>query len=773
MPPEPQKTPKILTLFLELSQYPILAPTIRARMRQELFMRGVITREAFEAEVQGKARQSQHLEGLIDPIAQEPPEVWERRLQQTRDNLTDFYFAYNLPHDLFKDIVQAAVMQRNPNQKVVLTFNPELAPIDMVLARGEEFEALSESERAQVSHHLQEIIVVLLKTVVSDQLSFIRVAKEWFTVSDIREIRRRRMGDGKIGGKAAGMLLAWKILQHQAADDGLNLAEYVALPESHYIGANILYEFNLQNGLFFSVDQKYKTREEIEEDYPGIVKAYLNARFPLDIAEQLRQLLVKTSHRPLIVRSSSLLEDNFGTSFAGKYASYFLPNQGTLEENLDALIASIKRIYASVLSPDPLVYRRRMGLLDYDERMAILIQEVQGDRHGRYLYPTLAGVGYSRNPFRWNPQIRREDGFLRLVWGMGTRAVDRVDNDFPRMVALSHPNLRPDSGASEIRRHSQHSVDLIDLEKNTFGTRAVSEVISTDDSALPYIASEDHDDYIQPLFSIARISDAERLVLTFDGLLKKTPFVQVMKTMLHRLDSIYQFPVDIEFTADIIADSKHPDVRVQILQCRPQSQYAASQHVAVPKNIPDADKIFLTDRLVPSGHVSDIRYVVYVSPEKYITANPTVKLELARVVGRINKALEGTVFILMGPGRWGSTNADLGVHITYGDINNTRVLVEIALPRGEGIPEVSYGTHFFQDLVEARIYPLPLFPAQPGTVFNRAFFQNAANILNSLSPQDAPYAEYVQVIDVPSVSQGRHIDLIMDEEKSIALAYLK
>ena len=179
-------------------------------------VRGVVTRDAFEAEVIAKARQSQQLEGFVDPIRQESAETWERRTQTTRDNLTDFYFAYNLPHELFQDIVQALVTQRNPDHKVILTFNPELAPIDLVLAQGEKFEALPPAERNQVRHHLQEITVVLLKALVSDQLAFIRVAKEWFTMADIREIRKRKYGDGKIGGKAAGMLLAWKILQAQA-----------------------------------------------------------------------------------------------------------------------------------------------------------------------------------------------------------------------------------------------------------------------------------------------------------------------------------------------------------------------------------------------------------------------------------------------------------------------------------------------------------------------------------------------------------------------------
>jgi hypothetical protein len=468
-----------------------------------------------------------------------------------------------------------------------------------------------------------------------------------------------------------------------------------------------------------------------------------------------------------------LLEDNFGTSFAGKYASFFCPNQGTLDENLDALLVAIKRIYASVLASDPLIYRQRMGLVDYDERMAILIQQVQGDQHGQFYYPMIAGVGYSRNPFRWNPFIRREDGFVRLVWGMGTRAVDRVDNDFPRMVALSHPHLRPDSSAKEIRRHSQRHVDVIDLANNSFTTRAVAETLPLDHPTVPYLVSEDHGDYIQQTFSDLRLAQPENLVLTFDGLLTKTSFVPVMKAILHRLETVYEFPVDIEFTADLIRDQGQPRARIHLLQCRPQSHYVSNQQVIVPPNIPDDAKIFSVNHLVPEGIVAGIRYIVYVNPEKYGDAKPTEKLELARVVGRLNKILEGQTFILMGPGRWGSTNPELGVHVGYADLCNTRVLVEVALPRGESTPEVSYGTHFFQDLVEANIFPLPLFPAEHGAIFNRAFFQNAPNVLAALLPQDASHAEYIQVIDVPATTGGRYLEIVMDEDRNEALAYLK
>jgi len=356
--------PKVLRIYLELRQYPILSRVIRERMRHELFERGVITWERFEEEVEQQCIESQKREGITNPLYEESAADWAERVRIVQDRLSDFYFAYNLPHDLFQAIVEETITQRQPDQHVILSFNPELAPWDLLFAQAERYEALPPAERAEVQHHLQEIIVVLIKGMISDQLAFVGIAREFFEIADLRGIRRRRIGRGKIGGKAAGMLLAWKILQKKA--ERTELKDMLCIPDSYYLGADVFYDFLSMNNLHEFMNQKYRDREVIETDYPRIQQAYAAGKFPRSIVKGLQGILVKVGQAPLIVRSSSLLEDNFGYSFSGKYESHFCPNQGTLEENLEELQAAVRKVYASGLNPDALFYRRNRGLLDYD-----------------------------------------------------------------------------------------------------------------------------------------------------------------------------------------------------------------------------------------------------------------------------------------------------------------------------------------------------------------------------------------------------------------------
>jgi len=765
---------KVIGVHLELAQYPILARKIREQMRQELFSKGIITVEAFEEEVKRKAVLSQEREGLADPFAEEPAQTWNERLNYVRDQITDFYFAYNLPHERLTEIVQSVLARRRAEPSRGLSFNPELAPWDLLFTQGDEYEQLPPEERAEIQHHLREIIVVLIKGMISDQLEFVGLAKDLFTIPDLKGIRRRRIGRGKIGGKAAGMLLARKILQLVEDDDEMDVREYIQIPDSYFIGADVFYDFLMINDLNRYMSQKYKLRDKMEADYPHIRAAYMKGCFPEEIVYGLKGLLKDVGNSPLIVRSSSLLEDNFGTAFAGKYDSFFLANQGTPEENLAALMNAIARVYASVVSPDALLYRQHMGLVDYDERMAILIQKVQGTQYQRYFFPKVAGVGYSRNPFRWNPKIRREDGFLRLVWGLGTRAVERVSNDYPRIIALSHPRLRPQVGVKRIRQYSQHFVDLIDLKDNAFKTLPVQEVIADGYPALRYVASVDKGDYLSPLISRVGAGNGGDLVLTFEQLSGDKQFITLTKTILKKLERHYKWPVDIEFTLDIKPRYPQVEYTFHLLQCRPLVSHEWAGNIKIPQSIPEESLIFATRRLVPQGVVSRVRYIVYIDPEKYGRVPDYVtKIELARVVGRLNRRLEGERYILMGPGRWGSSNLDLGVKVTYADIYNAKVLIEIPLVK-EGITaDASYGTHFFQDLVETGIFPLPIIPGEDGSTLNGRFLSDSPNVLAELLPADAPYARYVHVVDVPAVAGGRYLEIVMNGEQERAVGYLK
>jgi hypothetical protein len=769
MPNPPPESSKILEIYLLIAQYPMLASDIRRRMREELFRRGIITPQRFDAEIKEKAVLSQQREGISNGLLEESAQKWDLRWSRVRRTLTDFYFAYNLPIEILHHILdelhtlQADGRSVSPDQS--LPFNPELAPLEMVLRQAEKYEALPEEERTAVDHHLQELRVVLLKSLVSDQLGFIHIARRWFTAADFNMILERRIGTGKIGGKSAGMLLAYKILQGTAAET----ADHIHLPESYFIGADVFYDFMSGNHLEF-LNQKYKTAEQIRDDYPRIQEQYGRARFPEEIAHQLREILREVGNTPLIVRSSSLLEDNFGMSFAGKYMSIFCPNQGNIKENLRDLTLAIRQVYASVFGPDALMYRRRVGLLDYDERMAILLQEVQGERHRQYYFPALAGVAYSYSPIVWNTSLKRDEGFMRLVMGLGTRAVDRIAGDYPRMVNLSHPQLRPETMPKAIRYYSQHFVDTLDLEQNSMTTVPAEAVLGADYPALRWLVSVDNGETIHPPVYIMRSIDPAQLVLTFDGILKGGPFVPLIKSVLSRLAEQYEQPVDIEFAVSITAEGGTPKFKFHLLQCRPQNQWSAESRdvQSVPTDLRAEDKILLCTRMVPQGRLSQIEYIIYVDSLAYYQLDTLENhSEVARCIGKLNSALEGKTFILIGPGRWGSSDPMQGVPVTYADIFNTRALVEVASSKSGFAAEPSYGTHFFQDLVESQIYPLAVYPEEPGDHLNLDFIKQSRNKVQDFIAEPTKASRCIKLIHIPTERPGYHLELIMDGQSGL------
>ncbi len=760
-------------VYLALSQYPVLSERIRARMRHELYERGIVSPQEFEAEARAGAIQSQEREGLRNPFGEEAGEVWEYRLAKVRELLTDQVFSRYLSFELFEQLVWEVLSERGiQTQQISLSMNPELAPLEMVFEQALTIENLPPEERAPLEARLKEFKVVLIRTMISDQLRYINVAKEWFTINDLREIRRRKLGTGRIGGKAAGMLLAMRILAESVEED---IKGCINAPDSFFIGSDVFYTFLSINNLVHWNDQKYKSETEMRAEYPQIVRDFESSEFPLDFLGDLSSLLERVGRKPLIVRSSSLLEDNFGTSFAGKYESVFCPNQGSHAANLRELTRAIIQVYTSTLNPTALLYRRSKGLQDYDERMAILIQVVEGEKFGKYYLPQAAGVAFSRNLYRWAPQIRREDGFVRLVWGLGTRAVDRVGNDYPRLVALSHPLLRPSTDSTSIKRYSQQYVDLIDLEKNKFLSLPIHEVLNSDYSPLRYLAQMEQDGYFTSLRTRILEGNTKNLVLTFEEFLKRTSFADRMRLILQTLEDNYDSPVDMEFTVQIQnPESIKPQVCLTILQCRPQSYLISGQQATLPLNLNPHDVIFSTRFVVPEGVIPHIDYVVYIPPEAYFSL-PTseARFQLVRAISQLNQALEDQSFICIGPGRWGSSNADLGVSVDYSDIYNTRALVELA---GHGIgpaPEPSLGTHFFQDLLEQQIYPLAIYLDDDQSVFNPEFFNLTPNRVDEWIPIDEKIHDSLKLLRIVDFRQDNHLRIVMSDEKSRAVAFLE
>ncbi|HET59600.1 MAG TPA: phosphoenolpyruvate synthase [Chloroflexi bacterium] len=771
--PTSASSTRFLRILLTLGDYPILRGRILEEMRKELFERNIVSPRVFEARVREMALSSQEREGLFDPFSEESNEIWETRMERIRNHLTQLLFSQNLSFEVFEDITAATLKAERglSVDDLSLNINFELAPMELVFDFAHQVETLTPKERAQYAARYEEARVVLIRTLISDQLPYIKIARQYLTISDLAYIREHKIGAGRIGGKAAGMVLAAAIVRQS---NNPELDACIRMPASYFVGSGELYTFIAYNNLTMWNTQKYKTEEAMRTEYPILQEAFQRGSMPEDILEKLRQVLEATDRKPLIVRSSSLLEDNFGTSFAGKYDSIFLPNQGTQEENLAALVKAMGAIYASTLNPGALMYRRSMGLIDYDERMALLIQVVEGEQFGHYLLPHAAGVAFSRNMYRWNPDIRREDGFVRLVWGLGTRAVDRVGNDYPRLIALSHPLLRPATNVKEIRRYSQQYVDLIDLEANQLRTLPVNEVLSGRYPPLRYIVQVEEDGFFSSLRTNIITGKEQDLVVTFDDLLIRSSFAVRMRELLSILENRYKRPVDVEFTVHV---ESLPDgavnIKITILQCRPQSTMSIEEVPPVPKHLTPADTLFLTHFVVPQGYLESIDWVVYIDPEAYF-ALPTLndRFELGHAIGRLNEMMKDQEFILVGPGRWGSSNSDLGVPIHYSDIYHARALIEMTGP-GIGVaPEPSLGTHFFQDLMEAKIYPLAVDLADERSLFQTEWVMNAPNRLLEFVPLEGRFRDVIKVAQVEDMRSGHHLRVIMNDEQNTAVAFL-
>jgi hypothetical protein len=569
------------------------------------------------------------------------------------------------------------------------------------------------------------------------------LAQKYLSLQDLLAIKTRLIGTGYIGGKSVGMLLARKILlQDSSCDWHARLEPH----DSFFVGSDVFYTYLVENG-WWKLRMQQKTKGGYFKAARILREQMLDGSFPDEIEEQFWQVIEYFGQSPIIVRSSSLLEDAFGNAFAGKYESIFCVNQGTPEQRYRQFRDSVRRVFASTMNEDALAYRIQRGLDRQDEQMALLVQRVSGSHRRSWFFPDLAGVGISYNTFVWQQNMDPRAGMLRLVVGLGTRAVNRTEDDYPRIVALDAPLLKPHEGIRDTRKYSQHQADILNMDANLLQTVPVADLLDGRmeiDTDLLGVRDREAADLMRE----RGITDGEIWVLTFDNLLSQTPFLATMQKMLKDLEKAYQYPVDIEFTANF---DDSTTFRINLVQCRPLQTRGEGRKIAMPRDVPPDGLLFDSrGNFMGGSTVQPVRRVVYVDPEAYGRLSLSGKYDVARLIGKLNRQVdkEEMPTLLIGPGRWGTSTPSLGVPVRFSEINRVSALVEIAQAGSGVMPELSFGTHFFQDLVEAGIFYIALFPEAEGVLFNVEWFNSRENDLKTLLAEGSRYEEVVRVQNV-------------------------
>ena len=613
------------------------------------------------------------------------------------------------------------------------------------------------------------LFIRLLKMIVTRDERLMHLAEKFFDLADVIEIMKRMIGTGLIGGKSLGMLLARAILKKSDP----HWADRLEAHDSFFIGSDVFYTYLVQNGCWWL--------RRREKDFDAFLVRAQEARqkmlagtFPPYIRDQFMEMLQYFGQSPIIVRSSSLLEDNYGNAFSGKYESVFCANQGTPQERLEAFMSAVRTVYASTMSEEGLKYRLHHGLLDRDEQMALLVQRVSGEVYGHLFFPQVAGVGFSFNPFVWHEDIDPHAGFLRMVLGLGTRAVDRTDDDYTRLVALNEPEKRLETSFNYARQYCQRRLEVLDLKANQLVTRDFEktgpilppyllEMVAVCDEELQQRREASGQEHIFPW------------VLTFDRLLTQTPFATEMREILRILQTAYRWPVDIEFTANFLDPTRY---QINLVQCRPFQVKIKGQgsKVLVPEHV-EPDRLVLRSRgpIVGQSLSTKVDRLVYVVPSVYSQMSMSQRYSVARLIGRLSHLDEAhrvQTLMLLGPGRWGTSMPSLGIPVSFAEINTVSVLGEIAVMHEGLVPDVSLGTHFFNDLVEMDMLYLAVFPDKPDNQLNESFLQQAPNRLAELLSSAYDWQEAIRVIDSVATPGGT-IYLNVDSLKQKALCYVE
>ncbi|CBK74976.1 Phosphoenolpyruvate synthase/pyruvate phosphate dikinase [Butyrivibrio fibrisolvens 16/4] len=567
---------------------------------------------------------------------------------------------------------------------------------------------------------------------------------ENFKPEDYLHVKKRMIGTGMIGGKACGMLLARKIIENNRPD----IFEKFEPHDSFYVGSDVFYTFIVENH-FWDIRVRQRKPEEYFTLADEFAQRLLDGKFSRDMEEELVKLLEYYGQDPIIVRSSSILEDGFGNAFAGKYESVFCPNAGDMDQRLKELEDAIRTVYASTMSKSALDYRNRRGLQARDEQMALLIQRVSGSYYGEYYMPCAAGVGYSYSPYRFMESLDPEAGMLRLVMGLGTSAVERTEGSYPRLVSLDNPKATTSRDCGEKHKYSQKKLELINR-----GEGKLQQVeLGVIKPFMPYYLQRlllEHDFDVERLFR-EQGHNRDIQFISCQGIVEKQEIMAQMKDILGTIQKEYDYPVDTEFTINFAEDG---DYVINILQCRPLQVFEDSGDFEMPDVIASEKVLFECEKSAMGLSRSEkLDMIVYVDPVNYYNMDYKDKYTIANAIGTINWKMRdsGKKMLLMVPGRIGTTSPELGVPTSFADISEFEAICEIANSEAGYNPELSYGSHFFQDLVESGILYNAIFENDKTKIFNMELLKDCKNILEEFDSKYDSLKEIIRIYDVSNM----------------------
>ena len=555
------------------------------------------------------------------------------------------------------------------------------------------------------------------------------MVKKNFTPEDYFAVRDHMVGTGMIGGKSCGMLLARAIIRNKEPD----ISEVLEPHDSFYVGSDMYYTYIVDNNLW-DIRIKQRTADGYFALADEFADRIMAGTFSSAMREQFIRIIEYYGQDPYIIRSSSILEDGFGNAFAGKYESVFCANRGSLEERLNEFEHAIKVVYASSMSLSALDYRKRRGLEERDEQMALLIQRVSGSYYGTYYMPCAAGVGYSYSPYRIMKDTDPTAGMLRLVMGLGTSAVDRTEGSYPRIVNLDMPEKSSYSSSADKHKFSQGKAEVINMTKRELEKLSYEMMEQDIPKYLEKILLEHDTEAESRLREMGRRREVK--FISCKGLVANAPLMDHMRRMLKCIQEEYKYPIDTEFTINI---SENGEYSIDLLQCRPLQVQKGKSGSVVPDDVSE-ERILLESFGASMGisKTSTLDLIVYVDPIKYYELPYKEKDLVAKLIGKINwhyRDMDKHMMLIV-PGRVGTTSPELGVPTSFADISAYDIICETEESRAGYNPELSYGSHIFQDLVEAEILYTAIFHGEKTKHYSHEKLEGSRDLTDELEFPD-------------------------------------